>query len=116
MTDQEIEAALDKLGRQRVTVERIKVPCKTLSMLLEKNGFPRGSTIDFMSIDVEGLELKIIQSFEWISWNIRVLMVEIDKEGAAYKIREAIAATGLYSKPFRIDKYHPDDIYVRKGI
>jgi hypothetical protein len=56
-----------------------------------------------------------VESFDWAAWDIWVVFVEVDKPGNAFKMREFMKKTGLYQDAYRIDKHHPDDIYIRKN-
>ena len=117
MTEEQIQARLEKgKGTQLKLLNRLKIPCERLETILEANGFDQTRTIDFMSIDVEGLELDIVRSFDWHKWRVNVVLVEVDKPGNAYKMREFFAKTDLYQRAYRIDYHHPDDIYVRKDV
>jgi FkbM family methyltransferase len=53
-----------------------KVPVVPLSLLLE-NSLPRGRNIDFMSVDVEGMDLEVLQSNDWSRFRPRIILVEI---------------------------------------
>jgi FkbM family methyltransferase len=52
----------------------IQVETVTLCDLLETHGAPR--CIDYLSIDTEGSELDILQSFDLTKWDVRLLSVE----------------------------------------
>lgn len=53
----------------------LKVETFPLSEVLEKH-LPKGQPIDFMSIDVEGLDLQVLQSNDWNRFRPRLLVVE----------------------------------------
>jgi FkbM family methyltransferase len=55
--------------------ESVEVPCRPLSTILEENGVER---INFFSLDVEGAELKVLETFDFKKVKIDVLMVEAD--------------------------------------
>jgi FkbM family methyltransferase len=55
---------------------KIIVHTEPLRNVLEKHLAPR-QQIDFMSIDVEGLELQVLQSNDWERFQPRVVVVEI---------------------------------------
>ena len=57
----------------KVSVEM--VPVRTLGSLLDEY-MPRDTTIDFLNIDVEGLDLEVLQSNNWEKYQPRVLAVE----------------------------------------
>jgi FkbM family methyltransferase len=51
-----------------------KVAFTNLSSLLEKNGFER---VDFLSLDVEGMELDVLRGFQIQKYNPRLAMIEL---------------------------------------
>lgn len=115
MTESQIKAKLKAEPRIRL-VEKIKTPCAQLQTFLEKGGIKPGTRIDLMTVDVEGMERSILESWDWQSWQVDVVMVEIDKPGAARAIRDVMKASGLYKGPYRIDLNHPDDIWVHNSV
>lgn len=56
-------------------VETVKVPIITLETLFEQH-LPTNQFIDFMSIDVEGFDLKVLQSNNWEKYRPMILLVE----------------------------------------
>ncbi|KAI2502574.1 methyltransferase [Fragilaria crotonensis] len=56
-------------------VPGVDVPCRPLSTMLEEYGVNR---INFFSLDVEGAELKVLETFDFKKVKIDVLMVEGD--------------------------------------
>jgi FkbM family methyltransferase len=53
---------------------RYDVPVRTLDDVLAEAGAPR--PLDFVSIDVEGHEPEVLQGFDLVSWNPRLLLIE----------------------------------------
>jgi len=53
-----------------------QVQADTLESILEKN-LPSGISIDFLSIDVEGLDLKVLKSNDWSRFRPKYILVEI---------------------------------------
>lgn len=62
-----IEFGIDKIGKG------IEVPCDTLNNILKDNNCP--DVIDYLSIDIEGHELTVFNSFDF-SYRIRLMTVE----------------------------------------
>jgi FkbM family methyltransferase len=56
-------------------VASVRVPCVPLSELLRRNNVRR---INFLSLDVEGAELKVLQTVDWSALQVDVLMVEAE--------------------------------------
>jgi FkbM family methyltransferase len=51
----------------------IKIPCKTLDTILELNNFEP----DYMSIDIEGMDFKVLRTLNLSKHNIKVIVAEI---------------------------------------
>jgi FkbM family methyltransferase len=67
----------------------IDVPIKTLDQILEEADAPIG--LDFLSIDVEGHELEVLQGFDIRRWRPRLVLLE-DHVGSLVKHRFLRAA------------------------
>jgi len=65
---------VDQLAKARVNNKSYSVETVSLNDLLEQNDSP--SVIDFMSIDTEGTEFKILNQFNFEKYNVRVICVE----------------------------------------
>ncbi len=66
-------AEISKL--QSVEVSRkIRVRCETLGNIFEQHC--NGRSIDFLNVDVEALDLKVLRASDWEKWRPRVLAVE----------------------------------------
>ncbi|MFY0651328.1 MAG: FkbM family methyltransferase [Cyclobacteriaceae bacterium] len=61
--------------RDKITRE-VKVPCCRLDTLFDK--YLDGENFDLLNIDVEGHDLKVLQSNNWVKYRPRVICVEID--------------------------------------
>ncbi len=72
----EKEALLaDKKGSFRICSQR-QVETKTLRAILEEH-LPTGKHIDFMSVDVEGMDLNVLNSNDWNLFRPSYLLVEV---------------------------------------
>ena len=58
---------------KRVPIDVVDVEVKRLDTILEEN---KVDCIDFMSIDVEGLEINVLESNDWEKFLPRVILVE----------------------------------------
>ncbi len=56
--------------------QSIRVPAFRLDALLHRY-LPRDTQIDFLSIDVEGSEMEVLRSNDWIRFRPRVVIVEV---------------------------------------
>jgi FkbM family methyltransferase len=70
----EIAAAHIAKGTYRL-VEQIEVPTLRLDTILA-NSLPHLSSIDLMSIDVEGFDLQVLRSNDWQKWRPATLLAE----------------------------------------
>lgn len=55
-------------------ISKIKVPVDTLKNILDKH--LKGREIDFLTIDVEGLELEILRSNDWDKYKPKLIVME----------------------------------------
>ena len=76
-------------GAYRI-IERRAVPVCTLASLLDRY-LPHGQSIDFMTIDVEGLDTQVVQSNDWEKFRPRFLLVEIDGQSVTEIIKSETA-------------------------
>jgi FkbM family methyltransferase len=67
------EAHLQRLRDYGLEAQRVMVSARTLDSILEEVNPPR---IDFVSIDVEGAEIQVLQGFDIRRWSPRLVMVE----------------------------------------
>ena len=56
-------------------VRTIPIPVQRLDTILKRH-LPDGQAIDFMSIDVEGLDLQVLRSNDWRAFRARFVLVE----------------------------------------
>ena len=57
--------------------KEMKVEVDTLENVFNKNNITRDQVIDFMSIDAEGFDLKVLQSFDISVYTPKVILIEI---------------------------------------
>jgi hypothetical protein len=80
---------------------------RTIRSVLRECGAP--SVIDYWSLDTEGSEFSIMQSFPFDEYSFRVLTVEHNWTSARDKMKEFLETRGY----FRIRAMEIDDCYVR---
>lgn len=73
-TFDEHEAKLKNIGQYRV-IDTIKIQVRRLDDILEQY-MPKNRTIDFMSIDVEGMDLSVLKSNNWNKYSPRYILTE----------------------------------------
>ncbi len=72
--NRETAQARDQYRNWKIVHER-PIPTVRLDKLLEQY-LPKGQVIDFMSVDVEGLDLNVLKSNDWEKFRPAVLLVE----------------------------------------
>lgn len=70
----EVAAERDGLDTFRLVSEQ-RLETRTLAEVLDEHLAP-GAEIDFMSVDVEGLDYQVLQSNDWTRFRPRVVLVE----------------------------------------
>jgi hypothetical protein len=90
-----------------------------LRLVLERHMPPRQQVIDFMSVDVEGLDLDVLQSNDWTRFRPKVVLVELLHSSlsrlADDPVHRCMAAAGyeLFAKTAQTAFYLSDE-YVRE--
>lgn len=64
-------------AERRKEVHTIKERCTTLERIMSKEGFVE---VDYLSLDVEGLELDVLKGMDWEKTKINVLTVEVSRD------------------------------------
>lgn len=83
-----------------IFVRERTIPVEPLSALLASH-VPKGTQIDLMNVDVEGLDLEVLKSNDWEAFTPRVLVVE-DHTFNPEKPLESETVQFLKSKGFRL--------------
>ena len=100
------EAALKASASGRYTISaELKIPVVPLREILADH-VPPGQKIDFMSVDVEGLDLEVLRSNDWSRFSPEFLLVEGHVEFAKLaedEVYQFLAGKGysLVAKTFR---------------
>lgn len=71
-----VKEIADTYKDRNLKVEEIKIPMKSISEILNEN-FPSGH-IDYMSVDVEGMGVRIVNAIDFNKFNIDVMLLEMD--------------------------------------
>jgi len=72
---EEIALSKDGDGSFRV-ISKQSIEAYPLSLILEKH-VPRDQKIDFLSVDVEGLDMEVLESNDWNKYRPKVVLIEI---------------------------------------
>ena len=72
-------------------VDVLTLPTRLLSDVLDEY-LPADTAIDFMSVDVEGWDLKVLSSNNWKRYRPTLLLVEFE-----YSLQDQVVGTSLYS-------------------
>lgn len=78
------------LKEERSPSNVFEVDADTLSSILERN-LPPNTPIDFLSVDVEGLDLSVLQSNDWDRFRPKYVLVEVLGETIT-----SLASTDIY--------------------
>jgi FkbM family methyltransferase len=106
----DVYSTLVPLGKND-SAERFRtvvVPVRTLDSMLQEAGI---RAVDFISIDVEGHELSVLQGLSLSRWNPRVVLVEDNSDLVDGSVREHMERAGY----FRFYRTGVNDWYARRG-
>ena len=93
----------EELREKGGTIQQFEVDCYTLSDILSNNGI---ESVDYLSIDVEGAELSILQSIDLHRYRIRVIGVENNYQD--YRIPQLLTHNG-----YAFHSVVGDEFYIR---
>jgi len=83
-------------GHVVANINKGDIPCDTLHNILVEHGAP--CHIDYISLDIEGLEVEVLESFPFIKWDVNLWTIEhnLFQDGPANKekIFEIMSANG----------------------
>lgn len=89
----------------------VSVRCASLTSLLTEAGIPRGTHIDYMSLDIEAAEVNAILGFDWTAetgWPVHVLDVE------TFWLNNTVHQL-LWERGFvTVNDVGPDHVFVRR--
>jgi FkbM family methyltransferase len=83
----------DLHAKSRTHGEVYSVQTVSLNTLLQQHGTP--ACIDFMSVDIEGTELKVLSAFDFSKYKIRVICIEHNFTAERDQIRSLLLANGF---------------------
>lgn len=72
----DLETAVQRQREGHTLIETRMVPMRRLADVLAEN-VPTGTMIDLMTIDVEGFDLEVLRTNDWLRFSPRLLLVEI---------------------------------------
>jgi FkbM family methyltransferase len=95
-------------------LERRVVPIKTLTQLLADQDAPHG--IDFLSIDVEGMDLHVLQGLDLTRYHVRLIAVE-DASFDPLSPKDSPLVQYLSENEYVLYSHvHPTLFFIRKGV
>ncbi len=97
-----------RLSGMGCALKPITVPARTLDSILEEI---RTTMVDFVSIDVEGAELDVLQGFDIERWKPTIVVIESNSKSRPSAIRDYFVRYG-YAYQHSIDV---NDFYLRVG-
>ncbi len=92
---EDVKARYEERGLPFPGFRSVEVPAATLDELLEMY-FKRKIRIDFISIDVEGLEIEVLQGFDVHGYSPRIMLVEANTDAARDDIVEILTSVHKY--------------------
>ena len=109
-TNEEImrQRFVDAWGKNLQAVHPVEVPASTIDGLLKQH-LPAGRTLDFVSIDVEGVEIEVLQGFDLELYHPRILIIETNTDEDREKVTSHLAPFG-YREARRL---YVNTLYVR---
>ena len=94
---------------RRLSFPKVQATTISLNTLLRKHNAP--STIDYISLDTEGSEHRILEAFDFSQWEVRIFSIEhntqVRDDGTDYldKITELMASKGYHRELNQWDAY-----------
>ncbi len=104
-------AETDRHGKARENHAKISVPSISLSDLLDWYGAPRD--IDFISVDTEGSEYRILETFDFDRWNVTLFSVEHNFTQNEHRISALLESKGYERRFPDFSRY---DVWFRKRL
>ena len=102
-----LERIRSEVSQSGGTMETIEVPCERLDTLLGEHGF---ASVDLLSIDVEGAELEVLDSFDWRRYRPSVVCIENNYRDRAIWLAMKRAGYRPYTR------IRQDEIYLARGF
>jgi len=85
------KANISKIVESGAVGKEITVPVVTVDSILSQSGV---TTLDFVTVDVEGAELGVLRGFDLKKWNPRVLVLEDNFQGHDRRVRRYLCSQG----------------------
>ena len=87
------------------------VPCKTLTSILKE--FKAPSLVDFLSIDVEGSEIKVLEGLDFSLYQFSYIIIESNKKSS--EIKNILCSHGYhFIEEYEADLYFSLDSFTNK--
>lgn len=107
-------------GRQLNSQESKRIPSKTIRNILSENSCPK--IIDYLSLDIEGMELKALMGFPFEDYKVLTMTVEhnlyMGKELYKADIKSFLESKGyiLYRENVESEGLPFEDWYINKSV
>jgi len=69
-----LSAERNSKGKYKI-IDQIEIKTSTLAEVLDTY-LPQNTEIDFLSVDVEGLDFQVVKSNDWSKYKLKVVLVE----------------------------------------
>lgn len=116
------DAALNTMSSERAAevresgqskeLKQIKLPITRLDHILDRH-LPASVKLDFMSIDVEGAEMDVLQSNNWKKYKPTILLVEALSELSLHEVLDAEVTTYLQKHGYELFGRTLNTLYFR---
>lgn len=93
--EDDVRARYEMRGLEFNGFDKMTVPASTLNAILSEN-LPPDAEIDFISIDVEGTELEVLQGLDLSRFRPRVLVIEANSEEAKETLQKHVVQLNGY--------------------
>ena len=105
------DAAKPDFPYERRTME---IQCLPLTSIIKALGNP---TIDYLSLDIEGAELQVLQSVAFDEVDIKVISIEVNHIGQIFDGKRANLDTLMRRSGYEFYKaVNIDDVWVKRGF
>lgn len=109
-----VKEIADQYVNKGLKVEELKVPMRDIASILDEN-FPSGH-IDYMSVDVEGMGVRIVNAIDFERYSIDVILLEMDfDEEESRKLYMKLMNLGYISR-YRHIGAEKDFLFFKKDV
>ena len=109
----EISQQRDKENNNYKIIDKIKIKTETLENILDKY-LPQNTNIDFLTIDVEGYDYKVLKSNNWSKYRPNIILIEI-LENSFEEIAKSKIAIFMQEQNYQIFAKTLNTVFFKKN-